>query len=442
MSGDTTMTSESCDDKVGVTLPEDPFTSVNYVFGMLLGVEELKAEQGYHRGKGWLHNAWLHGAGVVWGLDVTLSPASGASSELRVSPGLGLDAAGRELHLTEPQCVVLADWYAKHRDDAGMTRRAPTSSQEQVDLHVVAVFRACLGRDIPAIMEPCRGSAADVAPSRAYELLRLDLRPGKAPSSPPTDTPRLCLLFGLREALTTPAEMKLRDDDVLARRAAVLTAPPRERGARLMEAFRACAALDVRDLRSANGAFTPVGDEAELLLANARDVTFAKSGSVTAPTWTLVSARVDTSVAPAHVATRAMQDLVCGLFSACVGAPTGPRFGAHTLSGDRKTLAWTTTAPLAAASAGVDAVRVSTLDDAHGWTEVTVAGVTYAASPAPGGTLTVTLQSALASGSKVRVVLRASGPDPIVGDDFTPLAGSVNGADPRDGQDHVEMFTV
>src|SRR6266850_2703733 len=93
-------------------LPASPFTTLQYHFGMLLGVDDLEAGQAYPRGKIRLHNAWLHREGVVWGFDVGLNKRH----ELAVQPGLALDAAGHELHLDVTACVDLGKWYQKHKD--------------------------------------------------------------------------------------------------------------------------------------------------------------------------------------------------------------------------------------------------------------------------------------------------------------------------------------
>ena len=57
-----------------VTLSSNPMQCLNYEFGMLLGREDFIVEQGYHRGKVRLHNAWLHREGVAWGYAVDLNP--------------------------------------------------------------------------------------------------------------------------------------------------------------------------------------------------------------------------------------------------------------------------------------------------------------------------------------------------------------------------------
>src|SRR5687768_11633873 len=100
----TTVDSRPCDEMRCVdgdaVLPASPFYAMQYHFGMLLGVDDLEAAQAYPRGKIRLHNAWLHGDGVVWGLGVGVNDRR----ELYVDSGLALDAAGHELHVDRRQC--------------------------------------------------------------------------------------------------------------------------------------------------------------------------------------------------------------------------------------------------------------------------------------------------------------------------------------------------
>lgn len=78
---------------------EKPPERVRYFDGQLLGVDDLRAEQEYHRSMRYLHNR-LHGSGVASGFDVSVE-----GSEVHVGPGLAIDAAGREIVLTETACV-------------------------------------------------------------------------------------------------------------------------------------------------------------------------------------------------------------------------------------------------------------------------------------------------------------------------------------------------
>jgi hypothetical protein len=78
---------------------EKPPERVRYFDGQMLSVDDLRAEQEYHRSMRYLHNR-LHGSGVASGLDV-----GAAGGELHVGPGLAIDAVGREIVLTETACL-------------------------------------------------------------------------------------------------------------------------------------------------------------------------------------------------------------------------------------------------------------------------------------------------------------------------------------------------
>ena len=69
---------------------------VNFFEGQTLTAADLAAEQEYHREMRYLHNR-LHGYGTASGLDVDVT-----RGRVRVSPGMGIDALGREIVVTAP----------------------------------------------------------------------------------------------------------------------------------------------------------------------------------------------------------------------------------------------------------------------------------------------------------------------------------------------------
>ena len=133
-------------------LPVDPYRSLRVRFGMLLGEEDFTTIGAYHRGKGWLHNAWLHRQGVVWGLGVELDARQG---EIRVLPGLALDGLGRELRLDVPMCVNVSAWLDAQNPPVPVRKERGATL---VDLHVVIRFRGCLDR--PGSRHPLRDQQA------------------------------------------------------------------------------------------------------------------------------------------------------------------------------------------------------------------------------------------------------------------------------------------
>jgi hypothetical protein len=407
-------------------LPAMPFTALQYHFGMLLGVDDLETAQAYPRGKIRLHNAWLHGEGVVWGLDVEFNK----SRELLVTPGLALDAAGHELHLDAPVCVDLGKWYDKHKDDTDFKFADDGAGGRSFDAHVVARFRACFARPVPAIADPCAGSDVDTAFSRVSETVELLIRPGKSDDKT-RPYHRLRILFALEKD-------SAQYDDVKQRRQTIQALPLDQQPAEYLRAFREFAALDEIDrLPQLDGDKQPSSlfpdDPTEVVLADLVrvDVRPGQSSSILAdplPT-------IDVRVRPSHVATSTIQELLCGpLFGAIAAAPQaplatddagGPRADPKSVkltTARRITLA--TTKPVDPASADAEQFDVTTYASDHGWSALEISNV---ATDAAGTTITIDLKKAMPADQIVRLVARGTGPQPILGTDLVPFAGIVGG---------------
>ncbi len=78
------------------------FERPHFFAGKLLSADDLQADQDYIRGKSCLHNRFLHGWGIVTGLNV-----SADRENVVVSAGLAIDCAGNELVLPEPARITL-----------------------------------------------------------------------------------------------------------------------------------------------------------------------------------------------------------------------------------------------------------------------------------------------------------------------------------------------
>jgi hypothetical protein len=444
-------------------LPASPFTALQYHFGMLLGVDDLETGQAYPRGKIRLHNAWLHREGVVWGLNVSFNERG----ELVVDRGLALDAAGHELHLDTQACLDLGQWYVAHKDDADFTFTDDGGSKK-FTVHVIAKFKACLTRPVPAIVEPCAGVNAgvngDTAYSRVFETIELLLRPGVYV---PKDLGyhRLRVLFQIEPDSAPYA-------DVQTTRQTIQALPIDQQPAAYLQALRQYAALDEIDLvPQAATATEPASvfpeDPTEIVLADIVDIEVQPTAGgdwaiVTPPPVPVVTVR------PSHIATATIQELLCGpLFigggtaTASTTAPTaptapataataptttavlgdvarapargGPIVTAATLS--PKSISLTVSREIAAASLEADAISVTDFDDDDGWSEIGIKAVATQAN----GTIKIDLKDAPA-GDFVRLIVRGTGPTPLLSaDDHVPLGSpGLGGAD--DGTDFVKMF--
>jgi hypothetical protein len=426
------------DDGRGELLPLSPFNSLHYHFGMLLGVDDFETEQAYHRAKMRLHNAWLHREGVAWGFGVGVDEPRG---EIRVTPGLALDAAGHELHLEADACVNVGQWFDEHHEDPDFT--VETNGDARIfDAHVAIRFKACLTRQVPALMEPCDNGSTGAAYSRVFETLEILLLPNLAP---PRVYPyhRLRLLFGLDEPRRTEGESPAvtpEDQAVLDEVDVIRALPPTRRPAAWAEAFQQFAALDEIDMKPAtseDGARTllfPGREDDPVVLANITGLTLTKKNGG----WELSGGTVDTAVRPVHVATTTIQDLLCGLPGGVGGAggpaPLGPRVDPASVVISDTEITLSTDQQVHGGSID-SAFSVSVLDPATGWKifPVTVEIVSN------GRNFRLLLTTPPLGKGLARVIARGTGETPLIGVNSLPLAGATTDAPAPQGADFVLM---
>ncbi len=421
----------------GELLPLSPFYALRYHFGMLLGVDDFETEQAYHRAKMRLHNAWLHGEGVIWGLGVRFDQPAG---EVRVTPGLALDAAGHELHLEADACVNLGQWFDKHRDDPGFTISG-TASEPVFDAHVVVRFKACLTQQVPALLEPCDNAGTGTAYSRVFETVELLLRPNLAPERV-FPYHRLRLMFGLdaprkKDNSNDPTDT---DKAVLDELAAIPSLPGEQQTAATLAAFRRFAALDEIDLKPAvseDGARTllfPGPDDAPVVLANLAGLKLKRAGN----SWTLVAGTVDNAVRPSHVATSALQELLAAPRLANARTAVGPRVNPATVAINDNEIALQLDQSLHPASVKAAAFSVTVFDNTAGWK--TFAVNDPPALSADGKTVTLKISAPPLAKGLTRVIARGTGTAPLLGKDSRlPLAGALTDAPAAQGTDFVLM---
>jgi hypothetical protein len=375
----------------------DPFMALHFAFGMLLGVADFEAQQAYHRGKSRLHNAWLHGAGVVWGLGVSVDKDA---NEIRVAPGLALDGAGHELYLDADACVDIGAWYKAHAKDpyvvgavAGAEAGAP-----RFDAYVIARFRPCLTREVPALSEPCEGSNTDTAFSRVAETIHLDVKAGAPPARPATPYARLRQVT----ANKTAAGLAALIGDAIDRQPAA-----DEDKNRLM---------------------FPATDEEGIVLATITGLKLQRNGE----SWKLADAgTVSYDRRDTLLPTSELQYLITQLL-----APSefkGPVITAWDIP-NKTTITLTADKALDAAIVedGTAFAVSSKLANKPWFDEPFTASL-----GADTKTVTLAMKNNLPDASVVRVVVRGTGPLPLLGADAVPL-GAVAAAD-ADGRDFAGM---
>jgi hypothetical protein len=146
---------------------------VNYVQGMLLGVDDFVQEQAYHQARQHELARELLGYGTVRGLRVTVDAGT---ARVRVTPGMAWTPSGAPVCVGGEQCCDINAWLASHRDAARAAFGSPAPSPAPLDLHVVLSYRDCAVDAVPIPGEPCRSDDDLTAPSRLADGFRLELR--------------------------------------------------------------------------------------------------------------------------------------------------------------------------------------------------------------------------------------------------------------------------
>ena len=203
---------------------------LHYATGELLGADDFRDEQTYHRRQLARALLFLHGSGTIAGLRVVARhlPGPGPSLpdvQLDVEPGLALDRAGRLIEVPRPACLRLRRWYEfienQPPDSDGLDAddlRAAFHAGEGVVADIFLTFHPCNRGYTPAFASGPFDALDASQPSRvrdAYEL-SLVLRPQPDPlpvafdpwaaigAAPPADRPRAAQKASL-DAWTTLA---------------------------------------------------------------------------------------------------------------------------------------------------------------------------------------------------------------------------------------------
>ena len=153
------------------------FLRVNPFRGLLVDETTWADAHDYHRNQMRFHLLAMHGVGVVQGLDVVASQP--ADMRVTVRPGLGIDAEGRMLLLTEPVTVLIP----------GQTNFATVFVVMEYDEKPTMMQNITEnGTPQPArILEECTIRASLEAATTGVELARISLEPNSRQIRNPVD---------------------------------------------------------------------------------------------------------------------------------------------------------------------------------------------------------------------------------------------------------------
>ncbi|SEP63693.1 hypothetical protein SAMN04488038_10137 [Solimonas aquatica] len=424
----------------GDALPDSPDCAIHYHYGMLLGVDDFRTEQGFHVGRLRRHQRALHGFGVVHGYAVSFDAAQ---RQLKVGAGYALDRLGRDLQLAEAQCLDLAAWWQLHREDEAFADIAD-KDDASFDAEILLCYRNCLSRAVPAIADACAPGSANLAYSRiceAPQLLLVRRKSGAASEAPLAPYHLLRLLGGLDAPARDAQGCTLSDDVWLAAQLAAIAMLAKAQlpaaRAKLWQAASARAAAATTDPLP-QASWPPPDDAGDgsgratadcLVLARLSGVHLHKNGDVLQAEVGGIDIDGRQTLLPAQL----LQQLP--VFSGSDVLPaTGPllKSGGAQVSGTQLTLRLDRA--LDAASVQSGAFVCSQQDAAGQWQDFTLSAAAYDNAQQR---VSLTLDHAPAAGRALRVGIRGSGAAALRGSD-----GSAAGIQMPDGQGSDFFFPV
>ena len=164
----------------------------NYFYGKLMDVPHFEMEQSYSNRKRWLLNRFGLGYGVLCGLQLSIKDKT-----VCISPGVAIDAYGREIIV--PQEVCVDPWTLT--DDCGCAKNTPLSNIEAHNKILLCLaYKECRSDFMPVLVTDCN-TKQDCIPGtivEGYCVLVQDASAGTVlPANfPPTIDPALCAELG------------------------------------------------------------------------------------------------------------------------------------------------------------------------------------------------------------------------------------------------------
>jgi hypothetical protein len=168
---------------------------VNYFPRQLLTADDMTADQEYFIAKLRRHNRYLHGWGVVCGLEVSVAPTTQNPWQVRIGPGYALGPYGDEIYVPNPVFLDLAQCApgaATDPCDPGTLIQASTSKTGGL-IYLAIRYEECYSRPVRVMPGGCGCNDSTCEPSRisdSYEIECLADLP--ASNQPAPQGPSLC----------------------------------------------------------------------------------------------------------------------------------------------------------------------------------------------------------------------------------------------------------
>lgn len=143
----------------------DPSRHVNYVTGMVLGVDDYAQEFAYHSARDKRIVRDFLGYGTLSGLAVEVEDG-GDGPRVMVSAGAAAAPSGQLICVGRDQCGEINAWLRRPEVKAELDARAGVANTLGLTLHLTLCYTDCAVDAVPIPGEPCRSEENLMAPSR------------------------------------------------------------------------------------------------------------------------------------------------------------------------------------------------------------------------------------------------------------------------------------
>ncbi|WP_321415743.1 hypothetical protein [uncultured Desulfobacter sp.] len=201
----------------------EPNKRVNYVHGLVLGVDEFQQEELYLLEKHRLHHRGLHGYGTVYGLALKVEDTD-RGPRILVRSGMAVSPQGQEICVPKDQCAQLNLWLSHNKSEIETAFGSPPEGP--ISLYIVLCYTQCQTDLVPIPSGPCQSLEETTAPSRVADdfILKLTATPPEQ-----TEDETIKSFFALLSQISvSDASPGLTQEELndLVRYEAGLTSPP------------------------------------------------------------------------------------------------------------------------------------------------------------------------------------------------------------------------
>lgn len=180
---------------------------VNYFPRQLLTADDMTADQQYFIAKMRRHNRYLHGWGVVCGLQVTVAPTNLSPWQVVISPGYALGPYGDEIYVPNQVLLDLAQCgpgASTDPCDPGALLQTGTAKTGSV-IYIAIRYEECFSRPVKVLPGGCGCADSACEPSRISDSYEIECLGDLPPSAQPDPQgPSMCDIINGRALAQCP----------------------------------------------------------------------------------------------------------------------------------------------------------------------------------------------------------------------------------------------